>query len=469
MSGAATGPAGAPDPIEPDVIVVGGGLAGLSAAVHLADAGRAVTVLEAGPVLGGRTSSTVDDGMVIESGLHRFLGFYVELPRLLHHVGARLNDVVVWEDEAEILLPDGGPKGVFGASVVHRPLQTLGGALGNNAFLPWSQKLALVAMVTDGLRRYAADPAGLDRETVAGFARAHGLTDESILRILVPFTEGLFFVGPEEYSAYNFFGLIAPYLPAVQKTRIGAFRGGMSEVLIEPIAVYLRERGVDLHVSTRVEDLTLQDAAVTGVRTADRALHAPEVVLATGIGAAKRLIGRSLGGHPWFADMLRLEATPSVCLQLELDEPCLPVDRSTFAPGTVLAAFAEQSRSTFPGLPGRLSIIMGRPESLLDLPVEALVELAVADGLRIGMDLRGHILRARKVTVEEDFYSLRCGSEALRPAQATPVRGLTLAGDYTHQLYLTTMEGAVVSGRLAAEDVLSREPVHAPATGPIPR
>ena len=52
-----------------------------------------------------------------------------------------------------------------------------------------------------------------------------------------------------------------------------------------------------------------------------------------------------------------------------------------------------------------------------------------------------------------DFYSLSPGNDGLRPPQATPVEGLTLAGDYTRQLYLATMEGAVVSGRLAARAV----------------
>ena len=57
------------------------------------------------------------------------------------------------------------------------------------------------------------------------------------------------------------------------------------------------------------------------------------------------------------------------------------------------------------------------------------------------------------VRLPADFYSLSPGTDALRPPQQTPVAGLTLAGDYTRQEYLGTMEGAVVSGRLAARAV----------------
>ena len=53
-----------------------------------------------------------------------------------------------------------------------------------------------------------------------------------------------------------------------------------------------------------------------------------------------------------------------------------------------------------------------------------------------------------------EFYALTPGSEALKPLQKTPIAGLTLAGDYTKQKYLATIEGAVYSGRLAAKAVL---------------
>ena len=67
--------------------------------------------------------------------------------------------------------------------------------------------------------------------------------------------------------------------------------------------------------------------------------------------------------------------------------------------------------------------------------------------------MRGHILAYRVVKLPADFYSLSPGNDALRPPQETPIPGLTLAGDYTRQEYLATMEGAVVSGRLAARIV----------------
>ena len=70
--------------------------------------------------------------------------------------------------------------------------------------------------------------------------------------------------------------------------------------------------------------------------------------------------------------------------------------------------------------------------------------------------LEGIVKSYRKVVLPHDFYSLKPGSEALRPKQETPVKGLILAGDYTKQPYLATMEGAVVSGNIAAQLVIDQ-------------
>lgn len=90
------------------------------------------------------------------------------------------------------------------------------------------------------------------------------------------------------------------------------------------------------------------------------------------------------------------------------------------------------------------------------MPPEKIVSTVCADAQRIGIELEDKIRAWRLFVSPDDFYFPYPGSEALRPAQRTPVRGLTLAGDYTKQLYMATMEGAVLSGKIAADLVLNR-------------
>jgi 15-cis-phytoene desaturase len=144
---------------------------------------------------------------------------------------------------------------------------------------------------------------------------------------------------------------------------------------------------------------------------------------------------------------------PSVNIQMELDRPSMPIDRVTFAPGTVLASFAEESRTTFRQSRGRFSVILTPPEPFLHMNDAQILEITCRDAERLGIHLKDRLIAYRVVRLPADFYELSPGTEALRPPQETPIPGLTLAGDYTRQQYIATMEGAVVSGRLAARAV----------------
>jgi 15-cis-phytoene desaturase len=101
-------------------------------------------------------------------------------------------------------------------------------------------------------------------------------------------------------------------------------------------------------------------------------------------------------------------------------------------------------------------VILSDSQRRIGMAPEQIFAEVCSDAPRIGIDLKQIVRRYRVVTQPDDFYSLSPGSEALRPRQRTPIPGLTLAGDYTKQEYLATMEGAVVSGRRAARLVLDR-------------
>ncbi|MBW3614119.1 MAG: FAD-dependent oxidoreductase [Actinobacteria bacterium] len=433
---------------------MGGGLAGLSCAFEVAERGVPVLLFEAGEVVGGRTASWSKDGMPVESGLHRFLGFFSALPRLLERAGVDIGEMVCWEDEVEIRVPDGGPRGILGMSPLHKPIRTLGGLVTNNDLLSPRDKLSLGPFFAAGLLDYRRRPDELDSQTVAAYAKAHGVTDRALHNLLIPLTAGLFFLPPERFSAAIFFGLLAPGVPRVHQMRLGAYMGGMTEVMCDPIANGIAERGGEVRTGMQVEGLVVRDEVVAGVMVGGETVDADHVVVATSIEPAQRLLGDVLSDHPWFQPMLSMPTTPSVTVQLELDRPAMDVDRTVFGPGTAMACFAEQSRTTFRGAEGRMSIILTPPERFLTMDPEDILAVVCQDARRLGLDLDGHVVRFRVISLPHDFHSLEPGHLRLRPEQETPVRGLSLAGDYTRQHFMTSMEGAVISGQRAAESVL---------------
>lgn len=436
------------------VIVVGGGIAGLSCALELVHAKRRhpveVTLLEARTVVGGRTSSWVEDGMPIESGLHRYLGFYKYLPRILHRAGISLNDMLFWEDAFDVRLPDGEPTGHFSVSPIHRPLRMLASLAGNTRFISQKDKASLIPFFAAGMADYVRKPKELDQETVLHFARRHGVTERAIERLLVPLTAGIFFIPPERYSAYNLFGLVVPYLPRTLKMRVGGFKGGMTEVMADPIAHAIEKHGGTVRRGVEIAELMVRESVVVGVRDHQGTEHlCDHVVLATSLAPAQKILAQAFPSHPAFESLQRLDSMPAITVQLDLDRPALPQDKVTFSPGTCFASYSEQSRTTFRGTRGRLSLILTPPEKFIDMEPQKILDHVLADARRLRLDL-GTVERYRVVRLPKDFYSLAPGHDHLRPTQETPIPGLSLAGDYTRQIYLATMEGAAYSGIVAA-------------------
>lgn len=437
-----------------NILIIGSGLAGLSTAIELLEKGMKVTLLERHKIIGGRTSDWVDDGMHVESGLHRWLGFYKALPGLFKKAGLDPDDAVVWEDELQIRLPDGGPQAVLGLAPMHNPVDTIAGFLGNNDLLSPGDKASITYFFTAGLVDYSFSRSELDNNSVLEYAQKRGLSEQAITNLLIPLTEGIFFLPPERYSAMILMGLLVPGVKRPHTIRVGSFSGGMTEVMCGPIAEALIARGLSLRLEAEVDRLVVEEGGVVGVDVNGERITADHVVMATSLAPAQRLIRDSLSNHPWFNKMLRLPTMPAVTLQIELDQPALPEDHVVFSPKTLLATYAEQSRTTFRQTSGRLSINLAKPEVYIEKTPEVILGDVLHDLNRLGIHIENRIQRYRVVAHPEDFYLLEPGNEKLRPPQATPVPGLTLAGDYTSQALFCSMEGAVISGQRAARAVM---------------
>ena len=453
--------------LDYDAIVIGSGLAGLSAAFELAQRGHRVLVLEAEKQVGGRTSNWKDGSMDVESGVHKFVGVYRELPRLLKRAGIELDQVFVYLDEIEIRVAAGGDRnhapgqplrsGRFGTSLLYRPLLTLGGALGNSELLPFRDKARLVYVLLAGIRDYLRDPEALDRKSVAEYARDHGASANLVDTVFFSLSGGLFFLPPERYSALPFFALTWESVKRSYASRLAIFRGGMTDVMAAPLARSIERRGGRVLVETPVERLAADGRVVDGVYAHGLAYRAPRVVLATPIAPAKRILEATWGAElPDDPELRKLAALPEmsgVAVQLELDRAARPDDHPIFGPNSILGTFAEQSHVTFRGSPGRISTFLSPSEPYMAMSDEDVVAAVVGDLARQGMDVRGRVRCFAVVRHASDFYRLEPGSETLRPRQRTSLRGFALAGDYTKQPFICSMEGAVVSGRLAVEAV----------------
>lgn len=438
-----------------DVIVVGGGLAGLSCAFYASKRGKRVLILEKRKFLGGRTSSFLDIGMEVESGLHRYIGYYKELPKLLKKCGVRINDIVTWEETVDILVRDdypfeSGGKITLGVAPFYGPVKLFKSIAGNTELLDKNDKLSLIKYFLIGLKDYLLNN-NLDSFSVKKYAELHNVTKNAQNLILEPLSSGLFFLPLSEYSAYAFFKMFVPGIPRLYKMRVGAFLGGMTDVMCNPIADAITAMGGEILIEEPVDKVLINNKKALGVKTRDgHAYYAPNIVIATPINDARNIL-QDFAKIDELNNLFSLPTMSATTLQIELNKPSLEKDITTFAPMTNLVSFAEQSRSTFRNKSGRLSIILGKSQEFCDYSADDLLKIVIKELKTVGIDISNNVVKCRKISEKEEFYSLTPGSEKLRPSQDTNIEGLILAGDYTRTSSLCTMEGAVISGKKAAK------------------
>lgn len=501
-----------------DVIIVGAGLAGLSCAYELSAKGKRVLVLEAHAYAGGRTASFDDNGMKVESGLHRYIGYYSALPKLLKKSGAPIGSIVTWEDKVDILIKDENKKLVLGLAPVFGFGKLLKSLFGNRDILSWRDKLSLVPFFLCGFTSYFFS-GRLDNFSVTEYAERHHVSERAKRLVLEPLSSGIFFMPPENYSAYAFFGLFAPAIPKFYKMRIGAYLGGMTEVMCNPIVRRVEALGGVFRFRETVQEVFIKEGKAAGVKAeGGQEYYAPLTVIASTLPSAKKILkplkngnashennggvshgnkrgvscennggvshgskrGVSCenndrisheinssklhtdnGGLPRAKSreldkLFRLPEMSACTFQAELDSPAFCKDITTFGPGTDMVSFAEQSRSTFRGSKGRLSVILGNPREYADKSAEEILPAVLEQLESLGVQLEGHITDYRKVAEKNEFYSLDKGNQCLRPRQKTEIPGLVLAGDYTLTSSFATMEGAVLSGKKAAKQCLKQ-------------
>ena len=452
-------------PDRADAVVIGSGVAGLNAAVRLADRGKRVVVVEEGPRLGGRATSFVDreTGERVDNGQHALFGCYRETYDYLRKVGAA--HLAPLQPQLTLTMTGDGRTETLVCPRLRAPWHLLAGlmrwhAVGLRDRLSGLRLRGFLRDVErDGPAAVAAEaPAG---QTVSEWLQAHGQSRALCDWLWHPLALAAMNQPPEVAAARPFVRVLAEMFGSDPKAAaIGLPTVPLDDLFAVPAAAFITARGGCILSRTRARVIVEASGRVTGVRAGEAPIVAPTVVSAVSWHAFDRLWEPPPPGVAGIAaTAAAMTGSPIVTVNLWLDPPLpeaphvLPAAFFGFVGGPMHWLFDKHR--LFGGASRSLSMVASGAGELAAMQNRDVADAAFGQLQQAVPALRSHRI-GRSVVVREPraTFSLAPGGPA-RPGPITPLSGFYLAGDWTDTGLPATIEGAVRSGNAAADAALA--------------
>jgi squalene-associated FAD-dependent desaturase len=446
-----------------NVIVIGGGLAGLAAGVALAEAGCRIRLFEQRPYLGGRaTSFALPNGEHVDNCQHVTLGCCTNLDDFYRRVGA--TDKIRFFDRLVFLDPQ-GMTGVMKADFLPAPVHMTGSFL-FFAPLAFPDKLsiarALASILFAGGRpkdAYGAEPISM-LEWLRRRKQAPAAVERFWRVVLVSALN-------EELERTDARFGIDVFWKAFLANRTG-YKMGVPSVplaeLYDGCRVAIEKRGGEVILRSPVRSLRFENGALKSASfDGGREESADSFVLALPHDRAADLLPQEIRrANPALDHLEKLKVSPITGVHLWFDRE---VTKETFI--TLLdtqtqwifnksALYTTQKSVTSAKSGGQhLQLVISASYGLLRKSREDIVEVCLKE-VRQALPAAREAQLVKSTVIKEAAatFSPEPGVDRWRPAQETKTPGLFLAGDWTATGWPATMEGAVRSGYLAAEAVL---------------
>ena len=456
------------------IVVVGGGFAGLAAAIALQERRHDVVLLERRGVLGGRATSFRDavTGEDVDNGTHLMVGAYTSTLDLVRRASAE--DLLLTQPNLKIeWIDDEGPT-ALDCPPFDAPLHLLAGLLGLR--VPLAVKLQALRL---GLAvQFGRVPVGL---TLAEYFRRTGQGEAARRLLWDPLALAILNEPPERASAVLFHRVYQEaFLRDHRASRFVFLRRGWG-VLFDRLARYFEGRGGVVRRGALAEAIELEGEHVRGVRYAQRAedrrdvqagrepepgvAPADAVVCAVPAHALSPLLPEEWRGRPPFAGLDRLGGSPIVSVEMWLDR--VVVDRPMLGLRDCEVEWVFDKGHLFgrEGAPQHLAFIVSAAYQSAPKKNGELVAVAEAALRRYFPKMAdAKVERTLVLREPEATFASSPETEELRLGATTPIDGLYLAGDWTNTGLPATIEGAVRSGQRAAERALA----WATGGGPVP-
>ncbi len=453
------------------VAIAGAGLAGLSCAKYLADSGHIPVVYEARDVLGGKVAAWKDEeGDWYETGLHIFFGAYPNMLKLFSELG--IEDRLQWKSHSMIFNQpeEPGTYSRFDFPDLPAPINGVAAILSNNDMLSWPEKIAFGIGLVPAMLRGQEYVEECDKYSWTEWLKLHNIPERVNEEVFIAMSKALNFIGPDEISSTVLLTALNRFLQEKNGSKMAFLDGAPPERLCEPIVNYVRNLGGEVYLNSPLREIRIDNDGnvknfLIGGRKgeATKEVQADAYVSALPVDLLKLILPEEWKKMTIFSKLDGLKGVPVINIHLWFDKKLTDIDHLLFSRSPLLSVYADMSitckeyedpnRSMLELVFAPAKDWIGRSdEDIIQATMEELKKLFPMHFLG---DNQAKLRKYKVIKTPLSVYKAVPGCQELRPTQKTPIKNFFLAGDYTMQRYLASMEGAVLSGKLCA-DVVSQ-------------
>ena len=478
--------------------IIGAGLAGMIAAMDLADAGHQVEIFEVRPFVGGKVSSWKDkEGNHIEMGLHVFFGCYYNLFGIMKRTGG-FDENLRLKEHVHTFINSGGKTGaldfrfpigapVSGLQAFAQTEQLSLEDKGHNALRLAISPIVRALVDFDGGMDMVRE---LDDISFTEWYQTFGAPRGGLDRMWDAIAYALGFLDCDSISARCMLTIFMLFAIRTEASVLRMLDGSPQTGLHDPILRYLKERDVKINLSTPCRDIVHDVDPESGLPTRVRGIKTgakeefrefDAVIAATDVPGIKKLLPESFRKYEFFDKIYNLDTVPIATVQVrfdgwvtELNDDARMMDISgdqsdgrgggidnlLYSVDAEFSCFADLA-VTSPGdyyKEGEGSLIQAVfDERAFTRSNEQLVKDCIAQLNDLFPSSRKlNCTWSSVVKLGQSLYREKPGQDKFRPKQATPIPNFFLSGSYTYQDYLDSMEGATRSGLMVADEIIAR-------------
>ncbi len=448
------------------IAIFGAGVAGLSAAIELVDRGHTVEIYEKRKILGGKVSVWKDnDGDSIESGLHIVFGGYEQLQKYLKRVGAE--DNYQWKEHSLIYSEPDGKQSCFKKAKLPSPWAEVVGGLQTDFLTMWD-KISLIWGLFPALAGNEEYFRSQDHMTYSEWHRRRWASEHSLQKLWRAIALAMNFIEPNVISARPMITIFKYFGTDYAATKFAFFRKNPGDSMIEPMRQYIQSKGGRIFVDAKLNrfELNSDESIQHAVLHDGHNIEADAYISALPVHNIKKIVPVQWLAHKYFRNLHEFVGSPVANCQLWFDRKITDTDNLMFSQGTIFATFADVSITCpeeFQKNMGTanggsvMSLVLAPAHQLMNMPNEVITGLVMKDiHERFPKSRQAKLLKSTIVKIPQSVYKAVPDVDQFRPDQISPIKNFFLAGDYTYQRYLASMEGAALSGKLVAEKLLSR-------------